>query len=153
MLFANDLRTWLIETKVSCGYLFISVTEVIWALWHLRPLPIWLFNLKHLALTKDHKHVLTPHYVPFLRGFHQWQMDSPHKGPAKWQLFLCHDILIDMSYPCPAWRSYYIHHKVWNETTYPFPNFNGCTVEVWEWISNFIPHSSGHVITDPFQSW
>ena len=20
--------------------------------------------------------------------------------------------------------------------TYPFPNFNGCTVEVWEWISN-----------------
>ena len=26
----------------------------------------------------------------------------------------------------------------WN--TYPFPNFNGATVEVWEWISNFIPH-------------
>ena len=24
--------------------------------------------------------------------------------------------------------------------TYPFPNFNGCTVEVWEWTSNFIPH-------------
>ena len=30
--------------------------------------------------------------------------------------------------------------KVWDEITYPFPNFNGCTVEVWEWISNFIPH-------------
>ena len=29
--------------------------------------------------------------------------------------------------------------EVWNEVTYPFPNFNG-TVEVWEWISNFIPH-------------
>ena len=27
------------------------------------------------------------------------------------------------------------------------PNFNGCTVEVWEWISNFIPHFWGHVIT------
>ena len=25
------------------------------------------------------------------------------------------------------------------QITYPFPNFNGCTVEVWEWISNFIP--------------
>ena len=25
--------------------------------------------------------------------------------------------------------------KVWDETTYPFPNFNGCPVEVWEWIS------------------
>ena len=30
--------------------------------------------------------------------------------------------------------------KVWDEVTYPFPNFNGCTVEVWEWISNFIPY-------------
>ena len=27
--------------------------------------------------------------------------------------------------------------KVWDEITYPFPNFNGCTIEVWEWISNF----------------
>ena len=27
--------------------------------------------------------------------------------------------------------------KVSDEFTYPFPNFNDCTVEVWEWISNF----------------
>ena len=27
-----------------------------------------------------------------------------------------------------------------DESIYPFPNFNGATVEVWEWISNFIPH-------------
>ena len=33
--------------------------------------------------------------------------------------------------------------------TYPFTNFNGCTVEVWERISNFIPHFTGHVITYP----
>ena len=39
----------------------------------------------------------------------------------------------------PAWISNYIHHNVWVEITYPFPNFNGYTVEVWEWISNFIP--------------
>ena len=30
--------------------------------------------------------------------------------------------------------------KVWVEITCPFPNFNGATVEVWEWISNFISH-------------
>ena len=30
--------------------------------------------------------------------------------------------------------------KVWDEITYAFPNFNGATVEVWELISNFIPH-------------
>ena len=32
--------------------------------------------------------------------------------------------------------------KVWDEITYPFPNFNGCIVEVWEWISNVTPHSN-----------
>ena len=31
--------------------------------------------------------------------------------------------------------------EVWDEITHPFPNFNGCAVEVWEWISNFIPQS------------
>ena len=32
--------------------------------------------------------------------------------------------------------SNYIHYKVWDEITYPFPNLNGKTVEVWEWISD-----------------
>ena len=40
----------------------------------------------------------------------------------------------------PLWR----HCNGWN---YSFPNFNGCSVEVWEWIDNFIPHITGHVIT------
>ena len=30
--------------------------------------------------------------------------------------------------------------KLWDEITYPFLNFNDCTVEVYEWISNFVPH-------------
>ena len=29
---------------------------------------------------------------------------------------------------------------MWEEITYPFANFNGATVEIWEWISNSIPH-------------
>ena len=37
----------------------------------------------------------------------------------------------------PAWISNYIEHKVWDEITYPFPNFNGKAVEVWKLISNF----------------
>ena len=28
--------------------------------------------------------------------------------------------------------------KVWDEISYPFPNFNGATVEVWEWVRNAI---------------
>ena len=42
-----------------------------------------------------------------------------------------------------------IHYKVGYEITYLFPNFNGCTVEVWERISNNLPHFTGHVITYP----
>ena len=38
----------------------------------------------------------------------------------------------------PAWKSDDIHYKVLGEICYPFPNVNGATVEVKEWISNFI---------------
>ena len=51
----------------------------------------------------------------------------------------------------PIWisDSYRFHLRVPNEITYPFPNFSVATVEVWKWIINFIPHLTGHVITDP----
>ena len=39
-----------------------------------------------------------------------------------------------------AWISDYMPGKTWNEITCPFPNFHGWTVEVWELITNFIPH-------------
>ena len=38
---------------------------------------------------------------------------------------------------------------MWDEITHSLPNFNGCTVEVWEWISNFIPNFIMDVITHP----
>ena len=41
----------------------------------------------------------------------------------------------------PSMISNHIHYKVWEEITYPFPNFNGCANEVWEWISNLISPS------------
>ena len=49
----------------------------------------------------------------------------------------------------PPWISNYIQYNMWDEITYPFPNFNGATVEVWEWISDFIPHFNGRVIMYP----
>ena len=38
----------------------------------------------------------------------------------------------------PASISNHTHYNVWDDITYPFLNFNGATVEVYEWISNFI---------------
>ena len=39
----------------------------------------------------------------------------------------------------PAWISN-IPNKGWDEITYPFPNFDGCNVDICEFISNFAPH-------------
>ena len=45
-----------------------------------------------------------------------------------------------------AWISNHIHYKVWEEINNIFPNVNGATVDVFEWISNFVPHFPGHVL-------
>ena len=37
-----------------------------------------------------------------------------------------------------------------DEITYPFLNFNGCTVKVLDWISNFIPHFTMDVLSYPY---
>ena len=39
------------------------------------------------------------------------------------------------------WVCYHILRKMWDGCAYPFPNVNGSSVEVWEWIGFFIPHS------------
>ena len=61
-----------------------------------------------------------------------------------WPPFHLHGITL-----LPAWIGMYIHYKVWVEITYPFPNSNGATVEVWEWTSHFIPHFTRCAITYP----
>ena len=52
-----------------------------------------------------------------------------------------------MQVPAEAWISNHWPSEMWDKITYPFPNFNGATVEVWEWISNFISHFVMDVIT------
>ena len=39
--------------------------------------------------------------------------------------------------------------KVLDEINYPFPILNDCTVEVWEWMNNFISHFIMDVLSDP----
>ena len=38
---------------------------------------------------------------------------------------------------------------VWHKITHPFQNFNGASVEVWEWIRNCITHIVMDIITYP----
>ena len=46
----------------------------------------------------------------------------------------------------PAWVHNYIHYKMWDEITNPFPDFNGANVEVWEWDKLF--HTTLHCTRD-----
>ena len=48
-----------------------------------------------------------------------------------------------------AWISHHMLIKVWDKCTYPFPNFNGATVEAWEWMSNFFSDFTRYLITYP----
>ena len=41
--------------------------------------------------------------------------------------------------------------KVWDEITFSFPSVNGYTIELWEWIGNFIIHFMMGVIS--YQRW
>ena len=45
--------------------------------------------------------------------------------------------------------SKHMHSEVWDEITYPFPNWNGAAAEVWEFISNSISHFIMGAITYP----
>ena len=55
-------------------------------------------------------------------------------GLSKWEALDGH--MHGASFLISAWISNHMSSKMWDGITYPFPNFK----EVWEWISNPIPH-------------
>ena len=90
--------------------------------------------------------------------------DEISTNPTAFQVFKLGDIMflftrphgpfcLQISISIPAWMSKYTHYKVWDEITYQFPNFIGCNIEVWGWISNLIQHFTGHVITYLCWDW
>ena len=50
-----------------------------------------------------------------------------HRLKKSWIPFYWHGLTL-----IPAWISNYIHYKVRDEITYPFLNFSGATVEVYD---------------------
>ena len=106
----------------------------------------------YLHVTDTIQDLQAPHHDPLnvhqIINMFQWSLHhffypmNPRSSSDCSGPFYQHDLTLT-----PAWISNHIHYKMWDEITYPFPNFNSCTVEVWEWISNFIPHFIRHVIT------
>ena len=54
-----------------------------------------------------------------------------------WSLIYLHALTL-----IRALISKHLPSRMWDEIAYPFPNFNGATVEVWAWISNFSPQNN-----------
>ena len=103
------------------------------------------------------------HINPWSKRY--WWIDNLPVSPNYSLFHGCNMLqILHMSYnmfmlPCyhsltliSAWISNHMSYTVWDEITYPFPNFNGVTVGVWEWMSNFIPHFIMGVITNPYWS-
>ena len=48
------------------------------------------------------------------------------------------------------WKIKNMRNKFSDENIYPFPNFHAWTIEIWEWILNFILHFIMDLIANPF---
>ena len=101
-----------------------------------------LIKVQNFSFTKKHLKILSAKWWPFCPG--EDELTNVEQDNATWGPFYWHGLTLIW-----AWISHYIHYKVWDEISYPFPNFHGATIEVWEWMNNFIPHFTGQVITYP----
>ena len=91
-----------------------------WAMWCL----LWIFVIKVTALQR-HRIVVSLWQV---RTCSIWQLTvSLLICLCPFVPFYLHGLTL-----IPTWISNHIPSKVWDEITYPFPNFNDSTVEVWE---------------------
>ena len=97
-----------------------------------------------------HHHTLpTSYFAP-----NMWQVFTSTIEFSLWQRRLGNDgmgpLLSTWINFIPAWVSNHTPSKEQDEIIYPFSNFNGwLTVEVWEWMHNFITHIAMDVITYP----
>ena len=82
-------------------------------------------------------------------------VDQSHRrGVASWQWYaiqcrISWSTLLSNLKRNLNWIYNHLPSKVYHNT-YPFPNLNGCTVEVWEWLDNFKSHFMLHVIPHPW---
>ena len=98
----------------------------------------WQYSI--ITILKVVSHVA--HYTPHIHTacIHKWLAQWDECLPFYW-----HSLTL-----IPAWISNCMTSKAWGEIINPFTNFNGATVEICEWISNFMPHFLIDVIICPW---
>ena len=124
---ANNVTTISIESRYMCVSSIINQnTTALNIIIQWNPADIWKTNHDH--------------------SFVYW-MEYP--TGQNWKRFTQRGHFIIGLTSIRAWRSNHMPGTVWDEITYPFPNLIGYTVEVWEWINNFIAHFIMDVDTYP----
>ena len=111
------------------------------------------------TVVKDEEHSPPPEYEEYDVPDTDMDENPYHQAPPAYRLPPVYDNEVSIADEEIVWEnniewiSNHIHYKMWDEITDPFPNFNGTTIEVWEWISNVIPHFIMNVITDHCWDW
>ena len=55
---------------------------------------IYKLFVQQLAQANEAENIKSLQHWCFVRGIHQWVVDSPHKGPVMWKAFPCHDAIM-----------------------------------------------------------
>ena len=59
----------------------------------------WQLDCLHNNLFRlTRKNMKDPYFWIFVKGIHQWPVDTPQKGQVMWKAFLGHDFIIQISY-------------------------------------------------------
>ena len=89
--------------------------------------------------------------LAFVRGIHQWPMDSPHKGPVKRKIFSFDDVIMWNPIGYTNKRGYRVkfqwlrlyRYRLWNSVVCSFIfNCGVNIVETWETVNFHITNAS-----------
>ena len=82
------------------------------------------------------RHLTCP--LPLIPSYYRTEITWPYWTICIiWTSRVSFDLLHELTLVATR-KCNYMSSKLCDEITYPFPNFKGYTIEVWEWISNFI---------------
>ena len=114
------------QMDLSCGMNRVNNSIVLIMKYAITRCWTWNNIIKYYSLTLLLSKVSYPYTDPKIFHHRNYRCHNTQRS-----LVLIRDSFTNMVWLLiPAWISDYIHYNVWEEITYPFPNFNGCTVEV-----------------------
>ena len=125
----NIAITWHLRLTIQVKFLLMAQwveTQRFWAeMCTGNRTQLWALDLSHSgAMLFAHiRQTILPIVPPGLRQEYKSSRYGLWYGDSLGPLLLTLTLI-------PAWISHHMFSKVWDEITYPFPNFNGATVEV-----------------------